>query len=150
MVGKKHVGILALSAIADDPRVRRQGDAFYAAGWEVMAFGLSGSERSPAPLWQIVGCDTANVPDLEFLDESPGAASAEDVYDASSEDQALSQALGDRCHDLHASTLEEEGLSDPSSDKSVDDRSNDTTPPLTSRARHRPRPQLRQADCARP
>ncbi|HEY8276702.1 MAG TPA: glycosyltransferase [Methyloceanibacter sp.] len=126
MVGKKHVGILALSAIADDPRVRRQGDAFYAAGWGVMAFGLSGSERSPAPLWQIVGCDTANVPDLESLDESPGAASAEDVYDASSEDQVLSQALGD--DDLHASTLEE-GLSDPSSDKSIDDRSNDPNPP---------------------
>ena len=57
MIAKKQVGILALSAITDDPRVRRQGDAFHAAGWEVIAFGLSGNERSPAPLWQIVGCD---------------------------------------------------------------------------------------------
>ena len=73
MIAKKQVGILALSAIADDPRVRRQGDAFHAAGWEVIAFGLSGSGRSPAPLWQIVGCDADNLPDPEFLDESPGA-----------------------------------------------------------------------------
>ena len=36
----RSVGILALSAIADDPRVRRQGDAFHHAGWSVVAIGL--------------------------------------------------------------------------------------------------------------
>jgi glycosyltransferase involved in cell wall biosynthesis len=66
---RRQIGILALSAIADDPRVRRQGDAFHAAGWEVIAFGLSGNGLSLPPVWSIVGCETANVPDPESLDE---------------------------------------------------------------------------------
>lgn len=47
---RSRIGILCLSAIADDPRVRRQGDLFAAAGWEVVAIGLSGA-RSSSPNW---------------------------------------------------------------------------------------------------
>ena len=47
------VCLLAQSAIADDPRVRRQGDAFYGAGWHVTGIGLSGA-RSYPPDWRIV------------------------------------------------------------------------------------------------
>jgi glycosyltransferase involved in cell wall biosynthesis len=45
--------ILALSAIADDPRVRRQAEAFHRAGWNVTAVGLPGA-RSPDPEWRIL------------------------------------------------------------------------------------------------
>lgn len=44
------IGIVSLSAIPDDPRVRRQGDLFTARGWEVHAFGLPGA-LSQAPEW---------------------------------------------------------------------------------------------------
>lgn len=47
------LGILSLSVIADDLRVRRQGDAFAADGWDVTAFGFGGG-ASPAPDWPIV------------------------------------------------------------------------------------------------
>src|SRR6516165_7652860 len=46
------IGILALSAIADDPRVRRQGDAFARAGWQVIGVGLPGA-RSGGTEWPI-------------------------------------------------------------------------------------------------
>lgn len=42
------IGILTHTAVADDPRVRRQIEAFTAAGWRVLSFGASGG-RSPAP-----------------------------------------------------------------------------------------------------
>ena len=45
--------LMAISAIADDPRVRRQGDALRAAGWNVTAVGLLGA-RSPEPSWPII------------------------------------------------------------------------------------------------
>src|SRR5690348_9114608 len=45
--------IVALSAIADDPRVRRQAEAFHCAGWGVVAVGLPGA-RSAAPEWLIL------------------------------------------------------------------------------------------------
>lgn len=44
--------ILSFSAIPDDPRVRRQGDAFFEAGWSVVAIGLPGS-RSALPAWPV-------------------------------------------------------------------------------------------------
>jgi glycosyltransferase involved in cell wall biosynthesis len=44
--------ILSLSAIADDPRVRRQGEAFHRAGWKVVAVGVPGAKSSP-PDWPI-------------------------------------------------------------------------------------------------
>jgi glycosyltransferase involved in cell wall biosynthesis len=46
------LGVVVISAIADDPRVRRQGDLFTAAGWSVKGFGLPGG-RSAAPNWRI-------------------------------------------------------------------------------------------------
>jgi glycosyltransferase involved in cell wall biosynthesis len=46
------IGILVMSAIADDPRVRRQGDLFTAAGWFVKGFGIKGA-RSSEPAWSV-------------------------------------------------------------------------------------------------
>lgn len=45
--------LLALSRIEDDPRVRRQGDAFARAGWQVNGIGLGGA-RSPGPAWRVI------------------------------------------------------------------------------------------------
>ncbi|MBV9410820.1 MAG: glycosyltransferase family 4 protein [Acidimicrobiia bacterium] len=45
--------LLAVSTIADDPRVRRSGDALAAAGHDVVAVGLGGA-ASPPPDWPIV------------------------------------------------------------------------------------------------
>lgn len=44
--------ILALSRISDDPRARRQGDAFWRAGWQVVGVGLPGGV-APAPAWVV-------------------------------------------------------------------------------------------------
>lgn len=44
--------IMSLSPIADDPRVRRQCEAFDNAGWKVTALGLPGA-TSPTPHWTI-------------------------------------------------------------------------------------------------
>jgi glycosyltransferase involved in cell wall biosynthesis len=44
--------ILSLSAIADDPRVHRQGDAFHRAGWRVAGVGLPGAS-SRRPSWLV-------------------------------------------------------------------------------------------------
>lgn len=51
--GATKICLLALSAIADDPRVRRQGDLFAEVGWQVTAVGLAGG-RSPPPVWPIL------------------------------------------------------------------------------------------------
>jgi glycosyltransferase involved in cell wall biosynthesis len=56
----RHIGIISVSAIADDPRVRRQGDLFHTRGWNVLGVGLSGA-RSPSPDW-----------DCSIIDEAPG------------------------------------------------------------------------------
>lgn len=47
---KPRIGLISLSAIPDDPRVRRQGDLFAERGWDVFAFGLPGA-LSAAPYW---------------------------------------------------------------------------------------------------
>ena len=44
--------LLSLSCIPDDPRVRRQGDALFGAGWDIVAIGLPGA-RSERPPWMI-------------------------------------------------------------------------------------------------
>ncbi|WP_293800241.1 glycosyltransferase [uncultured Bosea sp.] len=44
------IGLICVSAIPDDPRVRRQGDLFHARGWGVVAVGLPGALSSP-PEW---------------------------------------------------------------------------------------------------
>jgi glycosyltransferase involved in cell wall biosynthesis len=61
--------ILALSAIADDPRVRRQAEAFHRAGWSVVAVGLPGA-KSTEPEWAILtdapqAAGTTGVPSKE-------------------------------------------------------------------------------------
>lgn len=45
------IGIVSLSAVPDDPRVRRQGDLFASHGWDVQAFGLAGAQ-SALPEWR--------------------------------------------------------------------------------------------------
>jgi len=53
---KPRVGILSLSVIADDPRVRKQGDLLADSGWEVVGIGLPG-HRSHLPVWRYVTID---------------------------------------------------------------------------------------------
>lgn len=50
---KRTICIVALSPIIDDPRVRRHGDAFREAGWDVVAVGLPGGRSTP-PAWPIL------------------------------------------------------------------------------------------------
>lgn len=47
---RPRIGLLSLSAIPDDPRVRRQGDLFYRNGFDVIAWGLP-NWRSDPPAW---------------------------------------------------------------------------------------------------
>ena len=49
---KPKIVILSLSRIPDDPRVRRQGDAFTRQGWDVTGVGLPGA-RSKLPEWSL-------------------------------------------------------------------------------------------------
>lgn len=72
--------ILSLSPIADDPRVRRQAQAFHDAGWSVTAIGISTS-RSPAPVWTIIQADAPSV------DPEPQAIVAT-VADVAPDDEA--------------------------------------------------------------
>ncbi len=127
MIAKRsrQVGILALSTIADDPRVRRQGDAFHAAGWDVIAFGLPSSGRSPNPPWPIVDCDTANVP--ASLDEVPSESSRDEDPSSSPRNQDLNVSARDE--DLNDLSNEEASLSDLSSAPFL------ATTPLSSRFR---------------
>lgn len=46
------VCLLVIGPVADDPRVRRQGDALSQAGYEVVAVGLPGA-TSPPPGWPV-------------------------------------------------------------------------------------------------
>lgn len=52
--------LLSVTAIADDSRVRRQGDAIAAAGHEVVGVGLPGA-RSPQPTWPVYECGNSRV-----------------------------------------------------------------------------------------
>src|ERR1700731_4631198 len=56
----KRACLLAFSRIADDPRVRRQGDAFRQAGCGVTAIGLPGG-LSPPPPWRVLTMETSAV-----------------------------------------------------------------------------------------
>ncbi|MEN5083802.1 glycosyltransferase [Bosea sp. TWI1241] len=67
------IGIVSLSAIPDDPRVRRQGDLFAARGWEVHAFGLPGA-LSRAPDWPISALSSADLDDQPPILDSQGNA----------------------------------------------------------------------------
>ena len=58
---KPTVGLVSYSAIADDPRVRRQGDAIIDAGWTAIGFGHQGA-RSPRPDWNVVEIRGDNAP----------------------------------------------------------------------------------------
>lgn len=51
-----------MSAIEDDPRVRRMGDALAARGWNVVGFGLEGG-KSPPPAWRIWRVKPFEAPD---------------------------------------------------------------------------------------
>jgi glycosyltransferase involved in cell wall biosynthesis len=52
------IGLISHSVIADDPRVRRQGDALTAAGYEVVGVGL-GEQASQPPAWPILALSDA-------------------------------------------------------------------------------------------
>lgn len=75
MTEKKSICILSLSPIADDPRVRRQAQAFHDAGWNVTAIGV-GESRSPAPNWRIIQADAK--PDMAAvqMEAEPAPVSA--------------------------------------------------------------------------
>ena len=60
------IGIVSQSSISDDPRVRRQGDALRAAGWNVIGIGLAGA-RASKPDWPILTSE-----DVGNLPETPG------------------------------------------------------------------------------
>jgi glycosyltransferase involved in cell wall biosynthesis len=53
---KPRIGIISLSVIPDDPRVRKQGDLLANNGWEVVGIGLPG-HRSHLPSWRCVAID---------------------------------------------------------------------------------------------
>jgi glycosyltransferase involved in cell wall biosynthesis len=53
------IGLLSLSAIPDDPRVRRQGDLLHAAGYDVVAVGLPG-HHSPEPDWTCLAIEASD------------------------------------------------------------------------------------------
>ena len=78
-IARKRIGILCLSAIPDDPRVRRQGDLMTEAGWDVVAIGLPG-HRSSDPAWTCFAIDTAP----RMLTEA--AAKASNTHDVSDAD----------------------------------------------------------------
>jgi glycosyltransferase involved in cell wall biosynthesis len=90
MTNKLRVGLLAMSAIADDPRVRRQGDALLQAGFDVFGVGLAGAKSEP-PAWPIhvvgegvAGASTNRALLLELAGEvpaSPRAARRRSGYD---------------------------------------------------------------------
>src|ERR1700756_1214718 len=61
---------LSLSAIADDPRVRRQAEAFHRAGWNVVAVGLPGA-RSAEPEWRILTRANLLAPAVVTISASP-------------------------------------------------------------------------------
>lgn len=46
------IGLISDSVIANDPRLRRQGDALTAAGYDVIGVGLPGADL-PTPGWQL-------------------------------------------------------------------------------------------------
>ena len=54
MNSAKTICLLSLSNIASDPRVRRQGDALFAAGWNVVGLGIRGGSTTDGPRWPVV------------------------------------------------------------------------------------------------
>lgn len=69
------IGLISMSAIADDPRVRRQGDLFHQRGWDVVAVGLPGA-LSPAPAWPCLAIG-AEAPESAPERAAPEVATAE-------------------------------------------------------------------------
>lgn len=63
--------LLSYSRIPDDPRVRRQGDAFLAAGWDVEAVSLPGWS-SPPTAWPVRSWD--DIPDETAPPPTPAEA----------------------------------------------------------------------------
>lgn len=57
------IGLICLSAIPDDPRVRRQGELFNARGWDVVAVGLPGA-RSSLPSWSCLAIESGRTATL--------------------------------------------------------------------------------------
>lgn len=85
---RPRICIIALSAIADDPRVRRQGDAFALAGWEVIAVGLRGAQ-STRPDWTIL---TYSEPELIPVEE-PISSDAGTLVSEATYPSAVSESM---------------------------------------------------------
>lgn len=60
------VCFLSVEPIHDQPRIRRQGDALHAAGYEVVAIGSTGG-RSPEPAWRVVELDLSRLSGADRL-----------------------------------------------------------------------------------
>jgi glycosyltransferase involved in cell wall biosynthesis len=71
---QRSVCLLSMSAIPDDPRVRRQGDALFEKGWDVSAVGVPGA-RSASPNWR--SYDTEHLPAI--IDKRADRRSGGDV-----------------------------------------------------------------------
>ncbi len=76
---QRRIGILCLSAIPDDPRVRKQGDLLTQAGWDVVAIGLPGA-RSPAPGWTCLAVGEGGNSVGQTLDNRDDVASSQEDY----------------------------------------------------------------------
>lgn len=63
------IGLLAVSKIPSDPRVRRQGDAFADAGWRVFAVGMPSGDGPPTR-WPVLTPD--HVPVMAGAAAPPG------------------------------------------------------------------------------
>lgn len=67
---KRSICIFSLSCIPDDPRVRRQGDTFHEAGWEVHAFGIN-QPKSTLPPWSVYPGNWSPEPETTKDDNHP-------------------------------------------------------------------------------
>jgi glycosyltransferase involved in cell wall biosynthesis len=89
--------IISFSPIADDPRVRRMGDALVDNGWDVVAIGLAGAKAAP-PRWPVLEAKPPKIREPRFAVNFRWLAPTERVLAS-----ALAIVLGPVEHLLKAS-----------------------------------------------
>jgi glycosyltransferase involved in cell wall biosynthesis len=101
------VCLLSRSCLADDPRVRKHGDALASAGHEVVGVGYSGA-RAPGPAWPVVQIDPPDMSTwrrarraLPFLVARTGPAAAVRSWWKSTENLRWWAAVRDVRADLY-------------------------------------------------